>query len=258
MRPVHTLWSRVFLDPVSAWLAARIATFTLVTPMRMTLVSFALGLTAAGLFLRGDGVSLVAGAVVFQLSSVADGLDGLIARMRPGSGSVLGLVADHVLDSWRVILSVLALAYGQYLITGGVSVLLWAAAFLGVHFVERALPITISKVRGAYRSLYEPRFSGVDGYLMRLKDAFARRRLKVVLYGTHEREMVALLIGPALGLVEPGLIAATALALPFYLLRLRFDVALIKSELVQGSHEYLGDSANPWEAGAVSRRSADG
>ena len=251
-RPVNTLWNRLLLDPVSARLGLVIANHTNLKPLLLTICSFLLSLVSALLFLMAVPISLVVGAVIFQLSTLADNLDGMVARIKPGSGSILALVADHALDPWRVILNVLALAYGQYKLAGQEAILIWAAIFLCMHFMDWTLPKTIAKVRGAYRGLYEPGFTGVDGFCMKLKSFFSRFRLKVIFFGTHEREVTVLLVGPIFGCVEETLIIGTTLTVMFYLLRLRFDTALVKKELLFGTQEYLGDSENPWEMGAKS------
>ena len=249
LRPVNTLWNRIFLDPVSAKIGGWTANNTGLLPLQITLISFGLSIISALMFLQGNPFFLVCGAVVFQISSLADSVDGLVARIKPGSGSILALLADHVLDPWRVILNVLGLTYGQYLKTGDISMIVLAAIFLCMHFIGYTLPISIAKVRGAYKSLYAPKIDSTDRFLFRLKEIFGKIKLKVVFVGTHERELMVLAIGPIFGIVKPMLILGTVVTVVFFLFRLRFDTALVKNELIMGTKEYLGDSENPWEAG---------
>lgn len=256
-RPVNTLWNRMFLDPVSALLGKQIAQRTNIKPMTLTIISFLLSLLSAGLFFLALPGFLIAGAIIFQLSTLADNLDGLVARIKPGSGSVLALVADHVLDPWRVILNVLALAYGQYYFTGNILLFMWATIFLCMHFMDWTLPKTIAKIRGAYRGLYEPKFTKTDERCIKLMNVFSKVRLKVIFFGTHERELVVLFLGPALGMVVESMIVGTVLTVGFFLLRLRFDTALVKRELLFGTKEYLGDSENQWEKGVADKNTSD-
>ena len=249
LRPVGPLWNHFVLDPVALPLGKFIADRTPLRPLHLTLLAFLLSLISAGLFLTGEYRLVVLGAVVFQLSTLGDAVDGMVARLRPGSGSVLALTADHALDPVRVIINVLALAYGQYSAAPpNPWLLIWAGAFLGVHFMDWTLPHTIAKVRGAYRTMYKPSLGRFDGLLFRLEKQLGRRGLKVAFFSAHEREVAVLLVAPLAGLLGPVLIATTALGGAFYLLRLRFDVALVKRQLLQGTHEYLGDVEHPWEA----------
>ena len=247
-RPVNTLWNRLFLDPAAAKTGLWIANNTSLRPLTITLISFLLSLVSAGLFLTGHWFLLVIGAIVFQVSSLADSIDGLIARAKPGSGSVLALLADNVLDPWRVILNVMALAYGQYYISRDVSIFFWSTLFLCMHFMDWTLPKSIAKVRGAYKGLYTPVINRGDRFLLRLKDIFGKYRMKVVFVGSHERELIVLFIAPIIGHLETMLIIGTAVTVLFFFFRLWFDTALVKNELVKGTQEYLGDSENPWEA----------
>ena len=249
LRPVNTIWNRLFLDPVSARIGIWTANHTGLLPLQITLISFGLSLISALMFLQGNPFFLVLGAIIFQLSTLADSVDGLVARIKPGSGSVLALLADHVLDPWRVILNVIGLSYGLYLRTADISVIMWAMIFLCMHFMDWTLPKSIAKVRGAYKGLYEPKITSADKFLLNLKDSFGKFKLKVVFAGTHERELIVLFIGPVFGIIEPMLIAGTIVTVFFFLFRLKFDTALVKNELVAGTKEYLGDSENPWEAG---------
>jgi len=249
LRPVNTIWNRIFLDPVSAKVGIWTANNTGLLPLQITLISFGLSLISALMFLQGNPFFLVLGAVVFQLSTLADSVDGLVARIKPGSGSVLALLADNVLDPWRVILNVMGLSYGLFLRSGDISVLLWATIFLCMHFMDWTLPKSIAKVRGAYKGLYEPKITRTDRFLLDLKEKFGKIKLKVVFAGTHERELIVLFVGPVFGIIEPMLVLGTVVTVVFFLFRLKFDTALVKNELIAGTKEYLGDSENPWEAG---------
>lgn len=249
-RPVHTIWSLLFVGPASAVSGKLIINHTRLSPMTLTVMAVIMSLISAGLFLQGHFAALVAGAVLYQFATLADALDGLVARAKKGSGSVTALVLDHALDPWRLVLNVLALAYGQYLRGADESIFFWVMLFLAIHFTDWVQPRTIFKLRQAYKAaVYRPRLGALDHWLLSVKDRFERRGLRVIFFSVHEREVCVLLLAPLLGLVTDMLIVATLLTAVFFLLRLRFDVALLKNQLITDADEYLGDTENKWEAG---------
>jgi len=248
-RPVHTLWSFLFVGPASAFAGELTINHTRLNPMALTVVAVTLSLISAGLFLQGHLVALIAGAVLYQLSTLADALDGLVARAKKGSGSVTALVLDHALDPWRLVLNVLALAHGQYLRGGDEQIFFWVILFFAIHFTDWVQPRTIFKLRQAYGAVYQPRLGALDHWLLSAKSRFERRSLRVIFFSVHEREVCILLLAPLTGLVMEMLIMGTLLTAVFFILRLRFDVALLKNQLINGADEYLGDTENKWEAG---------
>ena len=249
-RPVHSLWSKVALEPLTVRLAAVIASKTNISSLTLTYISFLLAIVSAGLFLVAEPAALVSAALIYQASTLADGLDGAVARAKPGAGSLAGVALDHALDPVRL---VMALAYGQYVLLDNPLPLLLATAFVAVHFSDWTQPRTIHKLRRAYRSLYEPRLTPTDEVAIAVKNRFERHGMRVIFFSIHERELCVLLIGPMLGIVESMLVAGTLLAMLFFVLRLRFDVALLKNTLVNQTTEYLGDTENKWETGLANQ-----
>jgi len=70
-----------------------------VSPNQVTLASVAVGLTAALLFAAGTREGIVAGSLLFLLSTIVDGCDGEIARLtfrESELGAYLDLVGDNV------------------------------------------------------------------------------------------------------------------------------------------------------------------
>jgi 1L-myo-inositol 1-phosphate cytidylyltransferase / CDP-L-myo-inositol myo-inositolphosphotransferase len=87
--------------PVSRWLNRPLSTrlSMLLAPLRpapdlVSLVAFALGLAGAALLAAGQGL---AGALLVHASSVADGMDGEVARLQLRGGP-RGALLDGVLD----------------------------------------------------------------------------------------------------------------------------------------------------------------
>ena len=88
--------------PLSRWLAR-----TPITPNQVSLVSFAIALASLGLFL--GGYNLWAG-VAAQASSIVDGVDGDLARLK-GMATRFGGFFDAVLDRYADVAILSGLAY---------------------------------------------------------------------------------------------------------------------------------------------------
>jgi phosphatidylglycerophosphate synthase len=121
-----------------AWLLVRILEPTRVMPHHVTLASAALGLGAAVLLGWGRRPEQIAGAVLAQVSSVIDGADGMLARVRnqvTEFGGYLDVFCDRVVD----FAILFGLGIGLYLRTG--SVLLGGGAIMaaGLHVLHTNL-----------------------------------------------------------------------------------------------------------------------
>ncbi|MFA8342838.1 MAG: CDP-alcohol phosphatidyltransferase family protein [Rhodothermaceae bacterium] len=254
LRPVNTIWSVFVMDPISAFMGRLIADYTKLRPIHITILSFLMSIVSAYFFLQGDYKSILLAVLVFQISNILDNIDGLLARIKLGSGSVLGLVLDHTLDPWRVILNILALCYTVYSKTNDNGIFILALLFLCIHFMDWTLPRTINKIRGAYETLYSPNIKKIDFYMIKLKDIFSKVNLKVIFFGTHEREILVLGIAPILSMEHEVFFTTILVSLFFFVMRLMFDIALLKNEIVNNTKEYLGDSFNPWEGGVKNGR----
>lgn len=251
-RPFKTLWGGAFLDPLAACLVLALAKSTKVSPLALTTCALALALISATLFWQGSAVSLVVGALVFQCSSVSERAAGLLARLRPGSGSPLGLIVAHSAAPWRAIINVLALAASTHASPEhGPMVLVWAALFVLVHFLDWTVARIIIKVRGAYRTMYEPRINSLDRSLIALKERAERAGLKLALFGAEEKALLVLTLAPVVWLVPEMLIVSVVLGTLFFILRLRLDIALVKDTAVNGVHHRSAE-AQDWPAGADS------
>lgn len=83
------------------------------TPNAITLISFAVGIAAAGAFAVGDRWALVLGAVLLQLSLIIDCVDGEVARATRRF-SALGAWLDASTDRVKEFLAYAGLAYGAF------------------------------------------------------------------------------------------------------------------------------------------------
>jgi phosphatidylglycerophosphate synthase len=92
---------------ILTWLAVRIGA----TPNQVTLLSFAIGLSAAYSFSQGGFAATLVGAILLQLSIIVDCVDGELARYTRKFSS-LGAWLDAVTDRVKEYLVFFGLAYG--------------------------------------------------------------------------------------------------------------------------------------------------
>jgi phosphatidylglycerophosphate synthase len=95
-KPLDGLVSRHLNRHVSIFLSKRLVD-TKVSPNATTLIAFAFGIGGAALVARGTYVATLAGAALFQVGSILDGVDGELARVR-FEHSRTGQWLDTVLD----------------------------------------------------------------------------------------------------------------------------------------------------------------
>jgi len=98
---------------VLTWAAVKVGA----TPNQVTIASFAIGLYAAYLFAQGDTWSLIAGAILLQVSIIVDCVDGEIARYTR-KFSELGAWLDAITDRVKEYVVFLGLAYGAFVHNG--------------------------------------------------------------------------------------------------------------------------------------------
>lgn len=95
------------------WLAIKVGA----TPNQITLLSFLIGLFAAYLFAQGDPGSVIAGALLLQLSIVVDCVDGELARYTR-KFSELGAWLDAITDRVKEYAVFFGLAWGAFFYQG--------------------------------------------------------------------------------------------------------------------------------------------
>ena len=158
---------------ISLAISRRLAS-TRVTPNAMTLVSVAVGLAGAGLFLSSARWAPLAGALLVLLHSILDGCDGELARLKfqeSRFGGVLDFWGDNVVHSalFGAIAAEWSRASGRTwpLFLGAAAIL---GTILSAAFVYRN---TMTQVQDG------PLFTSVsrspDSAFSRLADALARR-----------------------------------------------------------------------------------
>ncbi|HEX5740950.1 MAG TPA: CDP-alcohol phosphatidyltransferase family protein [Pilimelia sp.] len=237
-------WTVLLVDPVASRLVQLAAPYRWLTPNRLTLLAFALGLGAAACFARGGYAALAAGALLFHASFVVDCMDGKIARLN-GTGSEFGAWLDYVFDRLRVLACAAALFGGQYARTGALGYLALAGAviFLDMFRYLDALMMqrVNSKIRKAARGLAQdhrddtaqdarpPADSAddpgaVDIYrpfrdrlsmLLWARDLLLRHRIRTHVFSGIEFQMAVFIVGPLTGAIAAVTVGASVLLVAF-------------------------------------------
>jgi len=93
-----------------------------ISPDQITIASFLLSLLAGLLFGLGTAITLVLAGVVSQLSSVMDGVDGEIARLKFAS-TRYGSYFDSILDRYGDTAIIIGMAYASYGVFPDISII---------------------------------------------------------------------------------------------------------------------------------------
>src|SRR5438874_12648186 len=109
-KPQDGFVARVLNRPISRRITHLLLKFP-IHPNAWTIAIFALPLIACIFFIRGNYLSIVIGAAIFQVFSILDGCDGEIARAK-NLESKLGERLDYFCDFIASLLYVLALGFG--------------------------------------------------------------------------------------------------------------------------------------------------
>jgi len=108
---------------------------TRITPNHLTYFSFALGLLASVAFLGGNHLFFIIGGVLAQISSIFDGADGKLARvknMETRFGGYLDLLLDRFSDS----IFILGVVFGYFRYTGSWAWLIIGLVSLGLYNLQ--------------------------------------------------------------------------------------------------------------------------
>src|SRR5205814_8523457 len=111
-KPQDGFVSRFLNRPISRRITRVLLKFP-IHPNACTIAIFALALIASAFLVRGDYLSIVIGAAIFQVFSILDGCDGEIARAK-NLESKLGERLDYFCDFMASLLYVLALGLGLH------------------------------------------------------------------------------------------------------------------------------------------------
>ncbi len=120
--------SRYINRPISLRIS-RILVNTRVTPNAITGLSFLLSLLSGLIFFLGGWMNFILAGILTQISSIIDGCDGEIARLKFQS-SEYGRWIDSVLDRYADAIIILGMSYGCWL--GFKDALVWIFGFLAL------------------------------------------------------------------------------------------------------------------------------
>lgn len=137
-RPLATLLVRILLN-------------TRITPNQITVIGFIVGIAAAFLYLGASHRYYFAAGILLQVSSVLDGADGMLARLRQSSseyGAYLDLFLDRINDYFLFG----GIIVGNYLATGNLKHFIFFLLCLALYFLQINLYYLTKFYRKDYKS----------------------------------------------------------------------------------------------------------
>ncbi len=186
-------WTVVVVDPVAVHLVRWVAPYRSLTPNRISLFAFVLGLGAAACFVAADPGWLVLGALLFHLAFVADCVDGKVARLN-GTGTAFGAWLDYMLDRIRVVTCTVALVGTQWVLTGEDYWLVLGGVIAFLEMFHNLNALEISRVKGGMRrklAAVAKRESVANGEEAGLQPRFVEEVMKEVPAGVAGPEDLA-------------------------------------------------------------------
>lgn len=251
-------WTVWLVDPLASRLVRLVAPYRSVTPNRLTMMAFVLGVAAAACFAQQDYPWLIIGAVLFHLSFVIDCMDGKIARLN-GTGSVFGAWLDYVFDRLRVLVCTIALMGGQFDKTGSLTYLWLGGAVIFLDMFRYLNALQMGKVKNEMRMKLaaahgdagmRPAFVEetttqqpvgaakasdlgtseqpvIDVFgdfrtrfsaFVRFRNLLIRQRIRAHVFSGIEFQMAVFIIGPLTGFIVASTVVASALLIAFELL----------------------------------------
>jgi 1L-myo-inositol 1-phosphate cytidylyltransferase / CDP-L-myo-inositol myo-inositolphosphotransferase len=152
--------SRWINRPVSQAMSAVLLRWSGVRPGHATFAAALTGLAMIAALLFGGGTGLIAGAVLFQLASIIDGVDGEIARATHRS-SARGAMLDSVTDALTNLGFIGGVSWNVYAHGGveaglagacGFAFLALGSALLGVQSRKDGGPFTFDALKHRFRA----------------------------------------------------------------------------------------------------------
>jgi phosphatidylglycerophosphate synthase len=218
-------WTVALVDPLASRLVRLVSPWRAVTPNRLTIAAFLVGIGAAACFWQQTYGWLVAGALLFHLSFVIDCMDGKIARLN-GTGSVFGAWLDYVFDRLRIVVCTIGLFGGQYARTGNLAYLWVAGLVIFLDMFRYLNALQMKQVKGEMRERLGARsgaavveetdeeltvgaaqaqeqtidvyadFRGRHGKLVLVRNFLVRHRIRVHLISGIEFQMAVFIVAP--------------------------------------------------------------
>ncbi|GGJ09941.1 hypothetical protein GCM10010885_18870 [Alicyclobacillus cellulosilyticus] len=211
-KPWDTYFTLPLSVPLSEWLCK-----TRLTPNTISVLSLLVAFVAAAFFYRGDHVSLILGALSFQLSYILDCADGYVARKK-NLASPLGHWIDHTFDEIKKPVLLIALLMGQDALDH-VAPWGWIAALL--YIFSRVLVKTDSTVKGTGEGASVGRDLqrvGTSGMLLTSRQAWLFRHFGIViLFTSIEAQALTFVVGPVTGHPLTFILISALLSIAWFL-----------------------------------------
>lgn len=125
---------------------------TNITPNQISLVSFIFGVIAALFFALGDYIYLIGGGILAQISSIIDGCDGEVARLKLMDTNYGGWF-DAVLDRYADALIIFGMIFGHWTLHTDITIWIIGFCALTGSFLN-------SYTADKYDSIYKKRLKG--------------------------------------------------------------------------------------------------
>jgi phosphatidylglycerophosphate synthase len=227
-------WAIVFILPVARRLSLIVINRTNLTPNEITIGAFVLVPVAAYFFSTGTVTGLLLGALFFEINYLFDCVDGTVARVKK-LGTPLGAFLDPILDRWRIVILTIALAYGQYLITGSIEVVYLSFLYLGLNnlilFTRWAQEKSLAKIGEGSTFGVDLTRSTFDNGILAWWFRKTEDRNIMPYYHDIELDALVFVVGPLLNQVVLFLIVANVLAvLLILMLTTMFLLSLRKAQ----------------------------
>ncbi|MCD6472014.1 NTP transferase domain-containing protein [Candidatus Aerophobetes bacterium] len=132
-----------------------------ITPNQISVFSFILSLISSSIFFLGGYIALLAGGILAQISSIIDGCDGEVARLKYRESNFGGWF-DAVLDRYADAFILFGLTYHAF-ISSGNSIL-----FLFIGFMAIIGSFMNSYTADKYDGLMKERFKSNKGFRIRI------------------------------------------------------------------------------------------
>ncbi|TWG20895.1 CDP-alcohol phosphatidyltransferase family protein [Actinoplanes teichomyceticus] len=228
-------WTVWLVDPLASRLVWLVSPWRWVTPNRLTVSAFVLGLGSAAAFWHQGYAWLLLGAALFHLSFVLDCMDGKIARLN-GTGSAFGAWLDYVFDRLRVLACAIGLFGGEYHRTHDFGYLWLGLLVIFLDMFRYLNALEMGKVRGDMRrrlteagvvpttpeaslndELQED-FRAQFGRFAAVRQFLVNNRIRVHLISGIEFMMFVFIVGPVIGQIKITTIAISVGMIAFELL----------------------------------------
>ena len=149
--------SRILNRPISIKISELLLK-TKITPNEISLISFIIALFGALFFYFGDYFSLVIGGILVHLSSIIDGCDGEVARLKLVETKYGGWF-DAVLDRYADAIIIFGMIHGHWILHN--DIIIWTIGFMALmgSFLN-------SYTADKYDTIFRKRIKEINGMRM--------------------------------------------------------------------------------------------